>query len=354
MAPSAADRNRVKAQLATTRAALAKADIPYPWLDAEILVAHVIDSSRERLHSHPERLRPRRPDPCQPSLHPGGAAAVAAQGAGVRAGGRARRRQRRAGADSHGADAGARRGEARRPSALRVRPSADATHHPPRSGAVALSAVQRAQGHGRARPGGPDPDVTARWPADPPHIARAAERLRAGGVIAFPTDTLYGVGARAADPAAVARLYQVKRRPSEQPMVWLVTDRSQVERFAVVSAAATALMERHWPGPLTLVLPTRIGNDDSTIAVRAPDHEVALELLRALGEPMASSSANPAGQAPPVDADHVIAALGDELDVVLDGGPCVIGQPSTIFDLTGPAPRILRLGAIPWEELNLR
>jgi len=196
--------------------------------------------------------------------------------------------------------------------------------------------------------------VTARWPADPAHIARAAERLRAGGVIAFPTDTLYGVGARAADPAAVARLYQVKRRPSEQPMVWLVTDRAQVERFAVVSAAATALMERHWPGPLTLVLPTRIGNDDSTIAVRAPDHEVALELLRALGEPIASSSANPAGQAPPVDADHVIAALGDELDVVLDGGPCVIGQPSTIFDLTGPAPRILRLGAIPWEELNLR
>ncbi len=196
--------------------------------------------------------------------------------------------------------------------------------------------------------------MTARWPADPPHIARAAERLRAGGVIAFPTDTLYGVGARAADPAAVARLYQVKRRPSEQPMVWLVTDRAQVERFAVVSAAATALMERHWPGPLTLVLPTRIGNDDSTIAVRAPDHEVALELLRALGEPIASSSANPAGQAPPVDADHVIAALGDELDVVLDGGPCVIGQPSTILDLTGPAPRILRLGAIPWEELNLR
>ncbi len=196
--------------------------------------------------------------------------------------------------------------------------------------------------------------MTARWPADPAHIARAAERLRAGGVIAFPTDTLYGVGARAADPAAVARLYQVKRRPSEQPMVWLVTDRAQVERFAVVSAAATALMERHWPGPLTLVLPTRIGNDDSTIAVRAPDHEVALELLRALGEPIASSSANPAGQAPPVDADHVIAALGDELDVVLDGGPCVIGQPSTILDLTGPAPRILRLGAIPWEELNLR
>jgi len=100
--------------------------------------------------------------------------------------------------------------------------------------------------------------VTARWPADPAHIARAAERLRAGAVIAFPTDTLYGVGARAADPAAVARLYEVKRRPSEQPMVWLVTDRAQVERFAVVSLAAAGLMERFWPGPLTLVLLTRI------------------------------------------------------------------------------------------------
>jgi len=193
--------------------------------------------------------------------------------------------------------------------------------------------------------------VTARWPADPAHIARAAERLRAGAVIAFPTDTLYGVGARAADPAAVARLYEVKRRPSEQPMVWLVTDRAQVERFAVVSLAAAGLMERFWPGPLTLVLLTRIPTDGSTIAVRAPDHDVALALLTALGEPIASSSANPAGQPPPVDADQVIAGLGDELDLVLDGGPCRIGQPSTILDLTGATPRILRQGTIPSSEL---
>jgi len=193
--------------------------------------------------------------------------------------------------------------------------------------------------------------VTARWPADPAHIARAAERLRAGAVIAFPTDTLYGVGARAADPAAVARLYEVKRRPSEQPMAWLVTDRAQVERFAVVSLAAAGLMERFWPGPLTLVLLTRIPTDGSTIAVRAPDHDVALALLTALGEPIASSSANPAGQPPPVDADQVIAGLGDELDLVLDGGPCRIGQPSTILDLTGATPRILRQGAIPSSEL---
>lgn len=193
--------------------------------------------------------------------------------------------------------------------------------------------------------------MTARWPADPSHIARAAERLRAGAVIAFPTDTLYGVGARATDPAALARLYQLKRRPSAQPMVWLVTGRAQVERFAVVSPAATELMARYWPGPLTLVLPARDQKAMPTIAARAPDHAVALALLRALGEPIASSSANPAGRPPPVDADQVIAGLGDELDLVLDGGPCRVGQPSTILDLSGVTPRVLRQGAIPASEL---
>jgi L-threonylcarbamoyladenylate synthase len=134
-------------------------------------------------------------------------------------------------------------------------------------------------------------------------------------------------------------------------MVWLVLDRAQVERFAVVSAAAAELMARFWPGPLTLVLPARITADGLTIAVRAPNHDVALGLLRALGEPIASSSANPAGQPPPVDADQVMAGLGHRLDVVLDGGPCRIGQPSTILDLAGATPRILRQGAIPDVEL---
>jgi L-threonylcarbamoyladenylate synthase len=193
--------------------------------------------------------------------------------------------------------------------------------------------------------------VTSRWPADPSHIAQAAEQLRAGAVIAFPTDTLYAVAARAADPVAVARLYDVKERPSGQPMVWLVLDRAQVEHFAVVTAAAAELMARFWPGPLTLVLPARITADGPTIAVRAPNHDVALGLLRALGEPIASSSANRARQPPPVDADQVMASLGDRLDVLLDGGPCRIGQPSTILDLAGATPRILRQGAIPAAAL---
>jgi L-threonylcarbamoyladenylate synthase len=184
------------------------------------------------------------------------------------------------------------------------------------------------------------------------HITQAAERLRAGAVIAFPTDTLYAVAARAADPEAVARLYEVKGRPAGQPMVWLVRDRAQVERFAVVTDVAADLMARFWPGPLTLVLPARIPGDGPTIAVRAPNHDVALALLTELGEPVASSSANAAGQAPPVDADQVMAGLRDRLDVVLDGGPCRIGQPSTILDLGGQTPRILRPGAIPASELG--
>jgi L-threonylcarbamoyladenylate synthase len=193
--------------------------------------------------------------------------------------------------------------------------------------------------------------MTARWPADPARIVLAAQRLRDGAVIAFPTDTLYAVGARAGDRKAVARLYEVKRRPSEQPMVWLVSDRAAVERFARVSAAAAECMARFWPGPLTLVLPARTPIDGSTIAVRAPDHVVALALLAALGEPIASSSANPAGAPPPADADQVMAALDGDVDLVLDGGPCRIGQPSTILDLTGSEPRILRQGAIPASEL---
>ena len=194
--------------------------------------------------------------------------------------------------------------------------------------------------------------MTVRWLADASHIAQAAERLRAGAVIAFPTDTLYGVGARAMDPAAVARLYQVKRRPSGQPMVWLVTDRAQVERFAVVSAVAAELIARFWPGPLTLVLPAREASTMPTLAVRAPDHAVPMALMRALGEPIASSSANPAGEKPPVDADQAIAGMEGRIDIVLDGGPCRIGQPSTILDLSGPTPRILRQGAIPPAKLR--
>jgi L-threonylcarbamoyladenylate synthase len=134
-------------------------------------------------------------------------------------------------------------------------------------------------------------------------------------------------------------------------MIWLVKGATQVDPVARVSPAAAELMARFWPGPLTLVLPAREGNDASTIAFRAPDHPVAIALLTQLDEPVASSSANRGGEPPPTDADAVEARLGDTIDLILDGGPCRIGQPSTILDLSGASPRILRQGAIPKEQL---
>ena len=190
-----------------------------------------------------------------------------------------------------------------------------------------------------------------RWPPDREHILKSVDVLRHGAVIAFPTDTLYAVAARAADPRAVSRLYAVKRRPPTQPLVWLVSGPQAVDRFALVSEEAAGLMRRYWPGPLTLVLPALPAAGQPTLAVRAPEHPLALALLEALDEPLASSSANRAGAAPPIDADAVIAGLGDDLDLVLDGGPCRIGEPSTILDLTRSQPRILRDGAIPADQL---
>jgi L-threonylcarbamoyladenylate synthase len=188
-----------------------------------------------------------------------------------------------------------------------------------------------------------------RWAAEPVRIRETVDRLRRGAVIAFPTDTLYAIGARAMDNGAVARLYAVKRRPTTQPLVWLVADRAQAEQVAEVSPAASALMRRFWPGALTVVLPSR--TDQATIGLRAPNHEVAQALLTELGEPIASSSANRAGAPPPADADAVIDGLDEELDIVLDGGPCQIGEPSTILDLSGVEPKILRQGAIPAASL---
>ena len=175
-------------------------------------------------------------------------------------------------------------------------------------------------------------------------------------MIAFPTDTVYAVGARALDPSAVRRLYAVKRRCDQQPVVLLVSEPDQVRGWAVVGERAEALMTRFWPGPLTLVLPRRaggpiVGAAGPTVAFRAPDNPVALQLLRAFGEPIASSSANRAGAPPPVDADGVFKSIEHEVDLILDGGPTVIGTPSTILDLSGDVPRVLRQGSLSEMEL---
>lgn len=198
--------------------------------------------------------------------------------------------------------------------------------------------------------------MTERWPADSVHIARSVERLQAGAVIAFPTDTLYALGCRAGDPSAVRRLYAVKRRPESQPVILLVADRSLVEEWATVTPRAAAFMQQHWPGPLTLVLARRpggpvVGAGGPTLAFRIPDHPVALELLLRLREPIASSSANRAGAPPPDHPDAVLHELEHEIDLILDGGTTPLRQPSTILDVSGDQPRVLRQGLIPEREL---
>ena len=194
--------------------------------------------------------------------------------------------------------------------------------------------------------------MTERWPAEPQSIGLAAERLRRGAVIAFPTDTLYAVAALASDQAAVARLYTVKRRPTSQPLVLLVRGEHDFGEVARLTDQARQLISRFWPGPLTLVLPS-LSVSGGTVAARAPDHPVALGLLEVLGEPVASSSANRAGQPPPSDAEAVMRGLGDDLDLVLDGGPCRLGLASTILDLSGQTAKILRAGAIAAADLQL-
>jgi L-threonylcarbamoyladenylate synthase len=198
--------------------------------------------------------------------------------------------------------------------------------------------------------------VSRRWPADEAHVDQAAERLRRGAVVVFPTETVYGVGARGADPKAVARLYAVKGRPARQPMILLVSSVEEVEALADCDERARRLMRRFWPGALTIVLPRRAGAvtpaaSGETLAFRAPGHPVTLRLLKALGEPLASSSANRAGAPPPLDAGAAEAALGAGVDLILDGGPVAIGRPSTIVDLSGAALRVLRQGSISEADL---
>ena len=198
--------------------------------------------------------------------------------------------------------------------------------------------------------------MSERWPADDAHVDAAAERLRRGAVIVFPTETVYGVGARAADPEAVRRLYAAKGRPAGQPMVLLVGSVAEVEALALCDERARRLMRRFWPGALTIVLPRRTGTvtpaaQGGTLAFRAPGHAVTLRLLKALGEPLASSSANRAGEPPPLNANSADAALGRDVDLVLDGGPVETGRPSTIVDLSGPALRVIRAGSISEAEL---
>ncbi|WP_424972501.1 L-threonylcarbamoyladenylate synthase [Dinoroseobacter sp. S76] len=191
-------------------------------------------------------------------------------------------------------------------------------------------------------------------------LATAAEILRDGGRVAFPTETVYGLGADARQEAAVAGIYAAKGRPSFNPLIVHLPDLEAAGQVAEVTPLAERLAGAFWPGALTLVLPLRAGAGISplvtagldTVAIRVPAHPVARALLEAFGGPVAAPSANPSGQVSPTRADHVLQGLDGRIEAVLDGGACPVGVESTIVSLIGDAPRLLRPGGVTLEALE--
>lgn len=194
----------------------------------------------------------------------------------------------------------------------------------------------------------------------PDDLPRAAALLRAGAVVAFPTETVYGLGADATDAQAVVRIYAAKERPRFNPLIAHLPDAAAAMREGVFDADARALAEAFWPGPLTLVVPwapdgavcdvARAGLD--TVALRVPDHPLASALIAAAGRPVVAPSANRSGHVSPTAADHVLADLDGRIAAVLDGGETRVGVESTIVACTGGAPRLLRPGGVPREALE--
>jgi L-threonylcarbamoyladenylate synthase len=196
---------------------------------------------------------------------------------------------------------------------------------------------------------------------DPATLERAARVLKGGGLVALPTETFYGLGAHAFDPVAVGRIFELKGRPADKPLLVLVDSWAMVERVArEVSDRARRLAARYWPGPLTLVLPAHpavpagLTAGTGTIGVRLPGHAVARALVAALGGPVTAPSANPHAGPSPRTADEVIAAIGSGLDLVLDAGATPGGPASTVLDLTKAVPAVLRPGAVVLSADDLR
>ena len=190
-------------------------------------------------------------------------------------------------------------------------------------------------------------------------VDRAVELLRAGKLVAFPTETVYGLGADATSPAAMQLLYSVKRRPVDHPVIAHIPSADAMHEWAVrVSPEAEKLAAAFWPGPLTLILHKRVpgGVDEATggletVGLRVPNHPLALELLRRIEFPLAAPSANEFGCVSPTSAQHVAADIGPKVQMILDGGPCAVGVESTIVDCTRQLPLIARVGGVPVESL---
>lgn len=191
-------------------------------------------------------------------------------------------------------------------------------------------------------------------------IARAAALLCAGRLVAFPTETVYGLGGDATDPGAVAAIYAAKGRPAFNPLIAHIADPDAAAREGVFDAAALRLAKAFWPGPLTLVVPVRAGGTVcelaraglGSIALRVPDHPVALDLLRAAGRPIAGPSANRSGHVSPTAAQHVLDDLDGRVDAVVDGGDTPVGIESTVVACLGGGVHLLRPGSITLEQLE--
>jgi L-threonylcarbamoyladenylate synthase len=201
--------------------------------------------------------------------------------------------------------------------------------------------------------------MTARvLPDDDAGRAEAAAVLRDGGVVALPTDTVYGIGVALTTPGGVERLFVAKRRPPDKGIMLLLDDAGQAARIGVMTHAAQALADACWPGGLTVIVPQRpdvplpavLTGGAMTIGLRAPDHDAPRALARAVG-PLPVTSANVSGLPEASDATAILAQLGEAVDLILDGGPAHGGPASTVVDCTGDAARILRVGAVPVERV---
>lgn len=196
-------------------------------------------------------------------------------------------------------------------------------------------------------------------PQDETELRHAADILRTGGLVAFPTETVYGVGAAITFPDAIRRIFEVKGRPNDNPLIVHIPEPEQLKDLAEdIPSVAWTLADRFWPGPLTLVLkrkgvvPDEVTAGLSTVAVRIPGHPVALKLLQLAGLPVAAPSANLSGRPSPTLGKDVAEDLNGKIDVIIDAGPAGIGLESTVLDLTGPQPRVLRPGGVTREMLE--
>lgn len=190
-------------------------------------------------------------------------------------------------------------------------------------------------------------------------IERASGIIREGGLVAFPTETVYGLGADGLNPIAVAKIFESKKRPTFNPLILHISEKNFLSYLAQINDGRIEnLIDRFWPGPLTLVLPKNkivpdiVTAGNPTVAVRMPNHSVALELIKKSGTPIAAPSANKFGNLSPTEASHVFKSLGETVDMILDGGKCTVGVESTIIQFTGDDVLLLRPGGLSIEEIE--